>query len=126
VVELEGDRFRVKPGVERVQHGARHRHAEVALVHRWRVRQHRGHRVTDLHAAALQGAGELAAAGVGIGPGLAQCTVDDSDPVRVDVRRALQKAQRGQGHKIGTVAVQALVVGVHRHISVSIELFDES
>ena len=122
VVELEGDRFRVEPGVERVQHGARHRHAEVAFVHRRRVRQHRGHRVAGLHAAALQRARQLAAAAVGLGPGLAQRAVDDGDPVRVDVRRAFQKTQRAQGDMVGAVALQSLVIGSHSHVGVSIEL----
>ena len=33
VVEDEGDHRRIEPRVERIQHAARHRHAEMRLVH---------------------------------------------------------------------------------------------
>ena len=52
MVELEGDRGRIEPDVQGVQHGARHRNREMHLVHRGNVRQHRRHRIAVTDAAA--------------------------------------------------------------------------
>ena len=40
VLQHEGDGFGVEPGVQRVEHRAGHRHAEVGLEHRGHVGQH--------------------------------------------------------------------------------------
>jgi hypothetical protein len=45
VGQHEGDGFGVEAGVEGVEHGADHRHAEVGLEHGRHVGQHHGHRV---------------------------------------------------------------------------------
>ena len=40
VVQHEGDGLGIEAGVQRIEHGAGHRHAEMALEHRRRVGQH--------------------------------------------------------------------------------------
>jgi hypothetical protein len=106
VLQHEGDGLGVEPGVQRVEHGAAHRHAEVRLEHGRRVGQHRGHGVADADATPAQGTGQAAATGVGGAPVLAQVAVDDGDAVRVDVRGAFEEAQGRQGHVVGRVPVQ--------------------
>ncbi|MDT4861018.1 hypothetical protein FQZ97_956030 [compost metagenome] len=94
VVQHESNRVGVEPGVERVEHGARHGHAKVRFDHRRCVGQHHGHRVVLANAGTLQGAGQLPGAVVGLAPGLAQIAVHDGQPVRVDLGRALDEGQR--------------------------------
>jgi len=47
----EGDGRGVEADIQRVQHGARHRHTEMALQHLRRVRSHDGHGVALAYAA---------------------------------------------------------------------------
>ena len=54
MVELEGDHRRVEPRVDRVQHGAEHRHAVMRLEHRRRVGEHHRDGVADADAAFRQ------------------------------------------------------------------------
>ena len=70
VLEHEGDRLGVQPRVERVQHRAGHRHAEMAFVHLRRVGEHDGDRVADADAALRERRGEPPAARVSLGPGV--------------------------------------------------------
>src|SRR4029079_10397181 len=57
VIELEGDRGRIETDVQRVEHGARHRHGKVRLVHRGNVRQHGSYRIATTDAPAFQARG---------------------------------------------------------------------
>ncbi len=68
MIELEGDRGRIEADVERVEHGAGHRHGEMHLVHRRDVRQHRRHGVADTDALAGEPGGKAPAALVGLAP----------------------------------------------------------
>ena len=68
MVELERDRGRIEPDVERVQHGARHRHRKMQLVHRRDVRQHRRDRVAAADAAAGELGRKAPAALIGLAP----------------------------------------------------------
>ena len=68
MVELEGDRGRIEPDVQRVQHGARHRHGEMHFVHRGDIRQHRRDRVAVADAAAGEPRRKTPAALVGLAP----------------------------------------------------------
>ena len=112
VLEDEGDRLGVEPDVERVQHGAGHRHAEMRLERRRDVRRHHRHRVA---AAAMpragQRRGEPAAARAERRRSSSLAPVDHRDPLRIDVGRALQEAERRQRHVVGRVAVEPLLVG---------------
>ncbi len=73
------------------------------------VGQHHGHGVVFADACALQGAGQLTAAGVGLAPGLAQVAVHDGQAVGVDLGGAFDKGQGRQRGKVGLGAGQVLV-----------------
>ncbi len=109
VIQHEGDGLGVEPGVEGVEHGARHGNAKVRLHHGRGVGQHHGHGVVLADACLGQRAGQLAAAGVGLGPGLAQRAVHDGQTVGVDLGRAFDERQGRQGGKVGFGAGQVLV-----------------
>ena len=64
MIEHEGDRGRVEAGVERIEHGAAHRHAIVAFEHRRRVGEHDRDRVAADKAALGERGSELLRAGV--------------------------------------------------------------
>ena len=51
MIELKRDDRRIKPGVDRVQHGASHRYAVMSFEHRRRIGKHDGHGVAGTDAA---------------------------------------------------------------------------
>jgi len=104
MVQHEGNGLWIKPGVERIEHRARHRHAKMRLHHRRGVGQHHRHRIVLANAMLLQGAGQLPAARIGLRPGLAQFAVDDGQPLRVDLGGAGDKAQRCHRRMVGPIA----------------------
>ena len=77
--------------------------------HRRRIGQQHRHRVVLANAQPLQAAGELAAARVGLCPGLAQAAVHDGKPVWVDLGTSFQKAEWRERSEIGRGARQMLV-----------------
>jgi hypothetical protein len=112
VPKHEGDRFGVEARVQRIEHRAAHRDAEMRFEHGWHVGQHRRHRIATAYAPRRQCAAQAPAAAIGLRPGLADRTMDQRDPVRVDAGRAFDEAQRRQRHEIGLVAVQTDVVRI--------------
>ena len=88
--------FGVEADVERVQHRAGHRHAEMRLEHRRHVGQHHRDRVADADAARGERAGEPAAARVGLAPGRRAPPWTTASALRIDLGRALEEAQRRQ------------------------------
>ena len=66
----EGDGFGVEAGVQGIEHGPDHRHAEMAFEHGRRVGQHDGDGVALADATPLQGGGQLAGAVVAFLPGV--------------------------------------------------------
>ena len=89
VIEHESDGFAVEAGVQRVQHPAHHRHAEMRVGHRRNIGQHHRHRIADADAQSGKRAREPAAARIGLAPRRAKLPVDDRRPVRINVRGAL-------------------------------------
>ena len=96
MIELERDRGRIEPDVERVEHRARHRHREMRLVHRGDVRQHRRDRIAAADAAACEIRRKAPAARIGLRPGEDAALIDRADMVGIDRRGARQEAQRRQ------------------------------
>jgi hypothetical protein len=94
VAQHEGNGLGIQPGVQRVEHRAGHGDAEVRLQHGGHVGQHDRHGVAHAHATLGQGAGELAAAGVGVGPALLLFTVNDGGALGIDAGGTLDEAQR--------------------------------
>ena len=111
MAQHEGDRLGVEPRVQRVQHRAAHRHAEMRLVHRRDVRRHHRDRVVLADAAPRQRRCQTAAARVGLAPGEALRAMHDRGCVRIDVGRALQEGQRRQRRVVGLVAVEPSQIG---------------
>ena len=127
VVQHEGHGFRIESGVERVEHGTRHRDAKVRLDHGRRVGQHHSHRVVLANARLREGAGQLATAAVGAGPILTQIAVQDGQTGRVDLGRALDEAERRHrgmvGGGLGQILVEYADFGIgHGLLSVSLGL----
>ena len=112
VAEDEADGVRVEPVVERVEHRAAHRHAEVGFEHLRDVRGHQRDGVADADPASGEGAGEAAAARVELGVGVAPITVDDRRLGRVDHRRSLQEADWREWHEVRGLLVEPVFVGV--------------
>ena len=111
VLQHEGDRFRIEPGVERVEHRARGRHAEVRFEHRRHVGQHCRDGVAAADAGGAERAGQAPAALEGLAPVAPERTVDQRGAPRIDRRGTLDEAQRRQRDEVGGVAVEADVVG---------------
>ena len=101
MVEHEGDRFSIQPGVQSIQHRACHGYAKVRLHHGWRVGQHHGHRVALAYAVLLQSAGQLAAAGERLCPGLAKVAMHHGQSVRVDLGRSFNERERRLSRIVG-------------------------
>ena len=112
VAEDVGDRVRVQPRVDCVQHRAGHGHAVVRLHHLRDVRQDRRHHVAPADPALRQRRGEAAAAVAQLAVAPAQRAVDDGDVVGEHRARALQEEQRRQRLVVGGAALQA---GVEVH-----------
>ena len=118
MVEDIGDGRGIEPGVQRVQHGAGHRHAVMAFQHLRRVRQQRRHRVAAADAVRRQRRGEPHAAVAQRAVGPAQRAVDDRDMVREDRRRTFQEQQRRQRLVVGGVAGEPGLVVLRGHVVV--------
>jgi hypothetical protein len=102
----EGNGLGVEPRVERIQHRADHRHAEMRLEQMRRVRRHHRDGVVLADAAALERAGKPAAARVGLGPATTLCTMDHGELVGMHRGGALDEAERRQRNVIGRIAIE--------------------
>ena len=111
VAQHEGDGVGVKARVERVQHGAAHRHPEMRLVCRGDVGGHDGDRVVLADATPRQRRCETAAACVGLSPCESLHAVNDGRMIGMHVGGALEECQRRQWRVVGLVAVEARQIG---------------
>ena len=118
MVEDEGDCVRIEAGIERIQHGARHRHAEMGVVHGGDVGRHHGDRVVLADPAPLQRARQATGADISVRPGDPPIAMLDRQPIGIDGGGAAEKAERAQRHEIGVVLVEIGVVGARRHYPV--------
>jgi hypothetical protein len=100
VVEDVGDGLRVEPAVERVQHAAGHRHAEMRLVELGRVGGHDRDGLARGEPGADERRGEAAAAGVSLGPAPAGGAVDHGGAVGKDRRRLAQETDGRKRHVV--------------------------
>ena len=118
MIELECDRGRVEPDVQRIEHGTRHRHREMQFVHRRDIRQHRGHRIALADAAASEVRRKAPAALAGLRPGEDAAFIDRRDVIGIHRGAAHEEAQRRQRHVVGRRLVQSdavLILGcAHR------------
>ena len=101
MLEDEGDRGRVEPRVERVEHGPGHRDAVMRLQHRRDVRAQDRHGVAAPDTQPSQGACQPAAAPVDLAPTERQFAVDDASPLGEDRGAPGQEVERGQRPVVG-------------------------
>ena len=104
-----------------MQHGAAHGYAVVAFEQRWGVGEQCRYGLTSAYTGKRERGGKAARARVELGVTAPSRTVDDGGVLRVNIRRALEKAQRRQRLIVGWVAVETGVVGVcgHAHLCIS-------
>ena len=114
VLEDERDRRGVETVVERVEHRARHRHAEVRLVHRRSVGRHHRDRVAAADAEARERRGEPARALVDLGPGVASIAVHHRHAIGERRRAAGQERERRERNVVRRVLVEVGLVRIHR------------
>ncbi len=110
VVEHEGDRLAVEARVERIEHAAGHRHAEVTFDHLRRVRQHGRDRIAAADPGTHQRRRELARTRVGVRPRVAALAMHDRKLPRPDLGRARDQRQRRQRRVVRRVAIEVAVV----------------
>ena len=111
VLENERDRRRIQPVVERVEHGARHRHAEVRFVHRRRVGRHHRDRVAAADAEPAERRRQPARSLVDLGPGVALVAVHDRDVIGKRCRAARQERERRERNVVRRVLVEVVSYG---------------
>ena len=85
--------------VQRVEHGSRHRHAEMRFEQRRHVRRHHRDRVAGSDAAPAQRVGEPPATRVEFAIGVARSTVDDRELVGIDRRRRAREKKAASAAK---------------------------
>ena len=114
VVQNVGDGIGLQAHVQRVDHGARHRDAEMGIDHRGHVRQHEGDRVAGCDAAPCQRRGEAAAARAQFGVIGAPGPVDHRRAVGEHVGGPLEEAERRERHVVRGVLIQPLLIRTAR------------
>ncbi|MNL32144.1 hypothetical protein D3C87_1539760 [compost metagenome] len=100
---------RIQPGVQRVEHGAQHRHAEMGFNHGGNVGQHDGNGVAALDAGPFQRIGQPLRAFVGLAPCAPHLAVHHGKPVAIDFRRAGDEVHGRQRGVVGVAAPQTMV-----------------
>ena len=118
MVEDKGDGRGVEANIERVQHGAGHRHAVMRLEHRRNVGRHEADGVAEADAARRQRRSQAARTIVEFPVSRLALTgggvVPPGDAFRVDMGGAREKAERRQRHMVGGVLRQAHFIRVSR------------
>ena len=106
VLQAEGDEGRIEADIDGVEDGADHGRGVVGLQHRRRVGGEDRHRVAALDAGLGQRMRELPRAGIELAIGEPALAVDHRDPVAEELRRALQEADRAEGHEVGRALLE--------------------
>ena len=117
VIEDEGDEGGVEPGVQRVEHGAGHRHAVMRFDQRRRVGEHHRDGVAALDAAARQRRRQLPSARIELPIIPGARAVNDRGGVGINFGGALQEGQRRQRLEIRRIAVEVNVIGRRHDLS---------
>ena len=112
VVQHPGDRSGVEAKIEGIEHGARHRHAEMGLQHGRYVRRHDRDRVTEADSTVHERAGQPAAALVGLGVASPHRAVHHGRPRRIDLGRPGHEIARSQRGVVGWPPFEPKLVAV--------------
>ncbi len=113
VAQDEGDHGGIEPGVERVEDGAEHGHAEMRLDQRRDVGRQDRHCVAAPDPPGGERGGEPAAPGVGLGPACLRAAMDHGRPVRIDFGRTLDEGERRKGNVVGRPPRQFVIRARH-------------
>ena len=126
MVEGKSDDVAVKPDIERIDDGTDHRRSERAFVHFGGVGRHDGDRIALFNPALGKRRGELFAALVGLGPGIAPLAVYDRRVIRINGCRAANETEGRKRRVIRRCLIQINVVNVHiaHHVSPYNRVFD--
>ena len=116
VLQDEGDRGGIEPGVDRAEHGAQSGHRVVRLQHLRNVGCQDRHRIALADTGARESAGEAAGAYQELRVGDPALAMHDRDPMGRHMRGAQQEGDRRQRDVIGRGAVEVLGVDRHRGI----------
>ena len=111
VIEREAENGAIEPRIERVKHGARHRHSVMRFDHRRRIGEHDGDGVAALDAAPRQRRRQLPGARIELPVIPGPRAMHDRGLVRINRGRAFKKRQRRQRLEIRRIAVEIKVVG---------------
>ena len=101
VLEDVGDRARVEPRVDRVEHGPDHGDAEVRVERRRHIRQDGRHGIARADAAAGECRGQAPSPQVEVAIHDAPIAVDHRHALRIDRRGAREKPERAQRREVG-------------------------
>ena len=112
VLQNVPDRCGIKAGVDRVQHGTRHRHGVVALEHCRRVGEQRGHGVARPDSLRLQPGRNAAAPRQEFRVRGGTAPMHPGEPLGKDIRASQQEPQRGERLVVHRPARQVAHVGM--------------
>ena len=112
MLEHEGHRGCVEPGIDAVKHRARHRHAVMRFDHRRGVGQHDRHRVAFANLHGRQARGQPHRTFAQLHPGPAQRPMHDRAAIGIDISRPADERQGRQRHMVGGVAIESLTIGI--------------
>ena len=113
MVHLPGDKRRIEPRVERVEHGVEGGHGVVRLDHLGRVVKHRAHRRAAADAERLQRRRQSRRTVARFAPAIAARAMHDRLEIAEHLGAALDKADGRQRDEVRRVLVEILVVDAH-------------
>ena len=87
----------------------------MALVHRRRVGQHRGHGLANPDATLRERGGQAPAACVGLAPGVALRAMDYRNLLRIDVGGALEEGKGRERRVIGGILFEIVIKNRRSH-----------
>ncbi len=116
VPENKSNRFRIQARVDGIQHGARHRYAEMRLEHLRDIGKHRRNRIAASHALPGKRRRETDTAFIDVSPASAQIAMNNRVVIGVQQRGPLQEAERRQLLVVRRAFVQILFIDTHRHL----------
>ncbi len=96
----------VEPGIERIEHGARHRHAKMRFDHGRNIRQQHGDRLPTRYARAFDRTREAAGSLVRLAPGPSNLAVDHGESIAIHLSRTRDEINGGQRDVVRLAALQ--------------------
>ena len=118
VVQYEGYRFGIQPGIDSIQNRTSHGHGEVRFIDFRDVGCDDGNRIALAVAPLGQSAGKLSTAIIGFRPAAPDLVIDHRCPVRIDMRGPRHKADGGKRCIVCRGLIQPHFIDFFAHRSV--------